>query len=269
MGIFDIALEKRFDESTEIDYVDLDDADSFLIKDVPSGLIMKLTVSDLKAFFTSSLSGDFATLVSGKVPDDQLPDSGHIAEGTNLYYTNTRARGAVSASDSLSYNSSTGVFSYSTPSSLPASDVYTWAKAAVKPSYTKTEVGLSNVDNTADSAKPVSTAQATAIALKADIAQAAWTTPTLAGAWANLGAPYETAGYIKDTLGFVHLKGLVASGSGTIFTLAAGYRPANTKIFPTIANGTLGDIRINSAGEVLLYSGSSGYVSLDGITFKP
>ena len=60
------------------------------------------------------------------------------------------------------------------PSSLPASDVYSWAKASSKPSYswseitskpstftpsshthTKSQVGLGNVDNTADSAKSV------------------------------------------------------------------------------------------------------------------
>ena len=41
------------------------------------------------------------------------------------------------------------------PSSMPASDVHAWAKAASKPSYTKSEVGLGNVDNTADSAKSV------------------------------------------------------------------------------------------------------------------
>ena len=41
------------------------------------------------------------------------------------------------------------------PTSLPASDVYSWAKAASKPSYSKSEVGLGNVDNTADSAKSV------------------------------------------------------------------------------------------------------------------
>ncbi len=41
------------------------------------------------------------------------------------------------------------------PSSMPASDVYAWAKASSKPSYTKSEVGLGNVDNTADSAKSV------------------------------------------------------------------------------------------------------------------
>ena len=41
------------------------------------------------------------------------------------------------------------------PSSLPASDVYSWAKAASKPSYSKSEVGLGNVDNTADANKSV------------------------------------------------------------------------------------------------------------------
>ena len=38
---------------------------------------------------------------------------------------------------------------------MPASDVPAWAKAASKPSYSKSEVGLGNVDNTADSAKSV------------------------------------------------------------------------------------------------------------------
>ena len=41
------------------------------------------------------------------------------------------------------------------PTSMPASDVYAWAKAPTKPSYTKGEVGLGSVDNTADSAKSV------------------------------------------------------------------------------------------------------------------
>ena len=60
------------------------------------------------------------------------------------------------------------------PTSMPASDVYSWAKAATKPSYSKAEVGLGNVDNTADSAKSVkyaasagsATTAATANALK-------------------------------------------------------------------------------------------------------
>lgn len=41
------------------------------------------------------------------------------------------------------------------PASMPASDVYPWAKAATKPSYTKAEIGLGKVDNTADADKTV------------------------------------------------------------------------------------------------------------------
>ena len=41
------------------------------------------------------------------------------------------------------------------PTSMPASDVYPWAKAAKKPSYTKAEIGLGKVDNTADADKSV------------------------------------------------------------------------------------------------------------------
>ena len=45
----------------------------------------------------------------------------------------------------------------------PASDVSAWAKVATKPSYTKTEVGLGNVDNTSDANKPISTATQSAL----------------------------------------------------------------------------------------------------------
>lgn len=53
------------------------------------------------------------------------------------------------------YKSGTTVTLPSYPTTLPASDVSAWAKASTKPTYTKSEVGLGNVDNTADSAKSV------------------------------------------------------------------------------------------------------------------
>jgi hypothetical protein len=48
-------------------------------------------------------------------------DTTEVSEGTNLYYTDARARGAISVTDSggdgsLSYNSSTGVLTYTGPS---------------------------------------------------------------------------------------------------------------------------------------------------------
>jgi hypothetical protein len=40
----------------------------------------------------------------------------NLTEGSNLYYTNARARNAISGSGAISYNSTTGVISYTTPS---------------------------------------------------------------------------------------------------------------------------------------------------------
>ena len=53
------------------------------------------------------------------------------------------------------YKSGTTVTLPAYPTTLPASDVPAWAKAKSKPTYTKAEVGLGNVDNTADAAKSV------------------------------------------------------------------------------------------------------------------
>lgn len=58
---------------------------------------------------------------------------------------------------------------------------------------TKTDVGLANVDNTSDAAKPVSTATNTALGLKANLASPTFTgTPTL---------PSGTLGLTKTTVG--------------------------------------------------------------------
>jgi len=48
----------------------------------------------------------------------------------------------------------------------PASDVYAWAKASTKPAYNKAEVGLGNVDDTADSTKSVNYAASAGNAAK-------------------------------------------------------------------------------------------------------
>lgn len=57
------------------------------------------------------------------------------------------------------------------PTTLPASDVYSWAKEPTKPSYDKSEIGLSNVDNTSDADKPISTATQQALDNVIEIAE--------------------------------------------------------------------------------------------------
>ena len=60
-------------------------------------------------------------IASTKIAELNNFDTGDLAEGSNLYYTDARARAAVSVTDaggdgSLAYNSSTGVITYTGPS---------------------------------------------------------------------------------------------------------------------------------------------------------
>jgi len=69
---------------------------------------------------SSNLTFDGTTLtavntITGKISDLSNHTTTDLSEGTRLYYTDSRARGAISVSGSLSYDSGTGVISYTTP----------------------------------------------------------------------------------------------------------------------------------------------------------
>lgn len=72
--------------------------------------------------------------------------------------------------DNSAYSEDKKTFALKTeiPTTLPASDVSAWAKKSTKPTYTATEIGLDQVNNTADMDKPVSTATQTALDGKVD-----------------------------------------------------------------------------------------------------
>lgn len=101
-------------------------------------------------------------------PDTFTPSSHKhaIADVTNLQTTldgkatsaqGTKADSAVQSVKigATEYKSGTTVTLPAYPTTLPASDVKAWAKADTKPTYTKSEVGLGSVDNTADKEKSV------------------------------------------------------------------------------------------------------------------
>lgn len=93
-----------------------------------------------------------------------------------------------------------------------------------------------------------------------------WVNVVLAGAWLNsYGSPlYRAASYMIDGEGIVHLAGTVTSGSGTIFTLPANFRPDQNLI---ISTGSSSILITASTGVVSLFSGSAP-VNLSGISFK-
>jgi hypothetical protein len=100
--------------------------------------------------------------------------------------------------------------------------------------------------------------------------------------WANIGDGFNTAGFYKDPLGIVHLKGLirilaastvtVGCSDAKVFTLPAGYRPAARTISQTVAKDAFARVDVLATGEVALCNPfvwqPKDYLSLDGIEFR-
>ena len=99
-----------------------------------------------------------------------------------------------------------------------------------------------------------------------------------ANSWANYGDGYTRAAFFRDSMGMVHLSGLVKGGQlkCAIFQLPLGYRPEERTIVPVlvspdvvgrldIAQGGLGGV----SGVVVprATGGNNTYVSLAGISF--
>lgn len=102
--------------------------------------------------------------------------------------------------------------------------------------------------------------------------QEAWRTPTLLNSWVEFDSS-RAPRYMKDTLGFVHMKGLVKNGTSAtavIFALPVGYRPIGIAYFVVLSNNIPTPITVASSNGAVALSvgGSTTYVALDGITFK-
>ena len=78
----------------------------------------------------ANLEGNVTGNVTGQVSDISNFTTANLTENTNLYYTDARSRGAISASGDISYNSSTGVISFS-QSASPVTSVNTQTGAVV------------------------------------------------------------------------------------------------------------------------------------------
>lgn len=97
--------------------------------------------------------------------------------------------------------------------------------------------------------------------------------PALLSGWSQYSAASRSAvGHWKDPFGVVHLQGYVTGGSvgynQPIFTLPPGSRPLKVQEFVIPASGGVGLLFIDEHGNVALESGSNGWVSLNGVTFR-
>lgn len=111
-------------------------------------------------------------------------------------------------------------------------------------------------------------------AIKADHIsdQEDWIVPTLLNSWVEYGSVYHGPAYMKDHLGFVHLRGLLKNGSSAtaaMFTLPEGYRPAERLMFNQRSSTGSARVDIEADGTVLPGTGAStSYTSISGIYFK-
>ena len=107
---------------------------------------------------------------------------------------------------------------------------------------------------------------------KADTVQEDWIEPTLLNSWVNFGSPYFDTGYYKNNVEEVKIVATVKDGTTTtstnIFSLAAGYRPANDQYFVCASNGVFGLVIVRADGDVEIQTANATYLSLDGISFK-
>lgn len=103
--------------------------------------------------------------------------------------------------------------------------------------------------------------------------QEPWIEPSMINGWVNFSDDYNKFGFFKDEMGMVHLKGMIKSGDGVIFTLPVGYRPFARAYFPTMSRGGGRDglAIINIFKEGAIRPGSlqgNDWLTLDGISFR-
>ena len=145
--------------------------------------------------------------------------SSDIPEGTNLYYTNARARGSVSVTDSgglgsLAYNNSTGVITYTGPANSDVTGLISVASGSGL-TYSGGEIGTNAIPNS-KLANSSLTVGSTAIALGA-------TASTIAGltsltATTLYSGVADAANSISIASGNIVFEGSTANGYETTLT---------------------------------------------------
>jgi hypothetical protein len=96
--------------------------------------------------------------------------------------------------------------------------------------------------------------------------------PPFQSGWTNTEPGVSTAAFYKDSLGVVHLKGVIAGGGNgnTAFTLPTGYRPSQGLLLPAAAAPTqAGQLLISPSGSVApACDVTPCIVGMDGVGFR-
>ena len=234
------------------------------------------------------VSGLFQELNSSS---DKLDFAGNsttdLSEGSNQYFTNARARGAVSVTDSggdgsLAYNSSTGVITYTGPSASEARAHFSVASGSGLSYNAGTgEFGTSSIPN-AQLANSAVTIGGTSVSLGASqgtfTGLTSLTSTTLIGTTLVSGT-VDAANAISIASGNITFEGSTADANETILTAADASGGDKTLTLPnetgtilttasSIANGnlanaslTVGSTSISLGGTATTIAGLSSLTS--------
>lgn len=108
----------------------------------------------------------------------------------------------------------------------------------------------------------------------APVTEEAWNVVTaFSNGWLDyisLDGQFGSVAYMKDSLGWVHMRGLIHNGtlSTTAFTLPVGYRPEHTCLLSTQSNGVGSRVDIGTGGAVVPHPGSNVWVALNSLSFR-
>ena len=143
------------------------------------------------------------------------------------------------------------------PTTLPASDVYAWAKAATKPSYTASEVGLGNVANAA---------QVTGVSGTAPVLSSGGTSPVISMAAATAVVNgYMTATYAAKmdgiAAGATNVTNTNQLTNGAGFITSAGNSATTSQ--RTFSNVRTDGINRGSYGAISISGSAGGYSGID------
>lgn len=220
--------------------------------------------------------GDFVTVSGFTCSDLSTCSTTNLVEGTRLYFTDGRAVTALTGQNISLFTNNAGFITSSalTPYLLSSTAASTY-EPIITPGTTsqyyrgdktfqtldKSTVGLSNVDNTSDANKPISTATQTALDLKANLTQVATVlfksiTPTII-----TGKTVETSIYAipLPTDGFNYAVNIYSQAQVSTFAGSGIYHRLRIGTYSSPIDGSTGVNAIGNQTLIATNSATSGW----------
>lgn len=230
-------------------------------------------------FNTANTDADFYTTGG---TDVSVADGGTgRSTGTTAYSLVATGTTATGAQQTLANGATTEVLVGGGASALPVWTTATGSGAPVRAtSPTLTTPVISTITNTGTLTLPTSTdtlvGRATTDTLtNKTLTQSSWSNITLLNSWVNYetsAVTYPNAQYFKDSMGIVHLRGLIKSGTTTTGTsigvLPSGFRPEFRQHFAASTNSAYCTIRVDEDGNIRLTGATTTWVALDSVNFR-